>query len=56
MTNNIDTRIGNQCAALKDGQILRGIYTGYSTITKCYHVSFYNGATGKYKTISDITF
>jgi hypothetical protein len=42
--------------AIKDGQYLPGLFTGYSTITGCYHVSFFNGDTGRYRAIGTILF
>ena len=37
------------------GKLSPGEYTGYSRITGMYHVSFYNGFTGKFKDLKDIT-
>lgn len=42
--------------AVKDGQYEPGIYTGYSSITRSYHVSFHDGATGQYLSIDSILF
>lgn len=37
------------------GRLSPGEYTGYSRITGLHHVSFYNGYTGKFKDLKDIT-
>lgn len=44
-------------AKLTAGQTLRGIFTGYSPLTKRYYVSFFDGDTASYPYIpGNITF
>jgi len=38
-----------------EGRLSPGEYTGYSRITGMYYVSFYNGYTGKFKSLKYIT-